>query len=193
MIGNRHGTLHLLPMRRPLLHREILWLFAPCGVTLRNPSTGAIHATRGELLTLASEEELDALLADPAGMCLQLWWPDGSDLMTTLSQDPERWVVSYVYQSAGEARDAFMPPLWERAFYRYAAEDAALAMICDASGDAQEVDWDHWLRQPMSLPPPYPDLMIVPNDVATIFGLDRRSVRCEAIASRWVRAERQTS
>jgi len=193
MIGNRHGTLHLLPMRRPLSHREILWMFAPCGVTLRNPSTGAIHATRGELITLASEDELDALLADPAGMCLQLWWPDDSDLMVTLSQDAGRWVLSYVYHSAGEARDALMPPLWERSFFRYAVEGVALGMICDASGGAQEVDWDDWLREPRPLPPPYPDLMIVPEDTAAAFGLDRRRIRDEPIAPHWLRAERRTS
>jgi hypothetical protein len=113
--------------------------------------------------------------------------------MCTVAQDAERRVLSYVYQSAGEARDALLPPLWERAFYRHAVEGTALAMICDASGDAQEVDWDDWLRRPRPLPPPYPDLMIVPNDTATVFGLERRRVRCEEVASRWLRVERRTS
>lgn len=190
MIGNRHGTLHLLPLRRPLSHRDILWLFAPSGLALRNPSTNAINVTRGDMLSLASETDLDGMLADPDGMCLQLWWPDDSDVMVTITQDAERWVVSYVYQSTADARDALMPPLWERAFFRYGVEGLALAMICDATGEAQEVDWDAWLREPRPLPPPYPDLMIVRSDTAAAFELDRRYLRCEAIAPDWIRADR---
>lgn len=170
-------------------HRDFLWTFGPCGVTLRNPSTGMIHVTRGELLTLASEAELDGLLTDPASLCLQLWWPDGSDLMATFARDDERWILSYVYQSAGEPRDALLPPLWERVFYRYAVEGLALAMVCDATGNAEEVEWDDWLRRPRPLPPPYPDLMIIPKDTAAAFVLNRRGVRCEDLATQWVRVE----
>jgi len=191
--GNRFGLLHLTPERPPLTHGEVMELFEPCELTLRNPMTGMIHVTQGDLLRLETERELDARLADPQGLCLQLWWghwdratyPD--DLVVVLERNEQRHSISYSYFAPVADADGPLPAAWERCFDRFRLEGTALALLRDATGQAQDVDWQSWLADPRPLPPPYPDLMIVPIATADAFALDDRLISRAALGSRWCR------
>ena len=182
--GNRFGLLHLVPGRRAFTVRDILWLFRYSSVTVRNPLTDRIHVTSGKLLRLHEEVELDELLADSVSLCLQLWWqgsgrgtyPD--DLMVVLERDERRYAISYSYFApVGGNGDGPLFEAWRQSFRRFVREGTALAMLCDATGRAADVDWGSWLADPRPLPPPYPTLMFLPVATAEAFELDPRLCR----------------
>ena len=182
--GNRFGLLHLAPGRRALATHDLLWLFRYCDLSARNPATGRIHVTANEPLRLHEEAELDEILAGLASLSVQLWWPrsdrstDPDDLMVVLERDERRYAISYSYVApSGGNGDGPLFEAWRRSFRRFAREGTAVALLCDATGRAADVDWESWLADPRPLLPPYPDLMILPVATAEAFELDPRVCR----------------